>query len=136
MPDRTCFPRPDPNAMKLNTTQKVLLGIFTILPVFLVGYVVSEALSFVMYAIRHGEEMEGPEVIPFIASIVGPALALATTRLALFILYIIHAINNPNINQTEKIIWALVFIFFGWIGCPIYFILRIWNDGSGQTAPA
>jgi hypothetical protein len=76
---------------------------------------------------RHGEpdpEYMFANFYPVVAS----GILMAFASLGLLIYYLIHAINNKQIDSTERLIWVLVFIFAGTIGFPIYWYLRIWKE--------
>jgi hypothetical protein len=62
------------------------------------------------------------------------AIVMGIITLGLKIYYIIHVINNKLIDQTERIVWVLVFIFFGIVGYPAYWISRVWNTRDNSSA--
>jgi TM2 domain-containing membrane protein YozV len=123
--------------MNLNKSQKIALLIFTLLPLILVPYIFYEVFHFILHTIETSEDHEPSEtvVIAGILSFIIPILILSFISFALHVLYIVHAALNKAIDQTEKIIWILLFIFFGTIPFIIYWFLRIWNERQ-HSAPA
>ena len=68
-----------------------------------------------------------------IGSIIAVALLMVITNLGALIYFIIHAVNNPATDSTERIVWILVFIFAGVIGFPVYWYMRIWKTGDSRV---
>lgn len=118
--------------MNLNKSQKIALLIFTLLPLVLVPYIFYEVFHFILDTIETSEDHEPSEavVIAGILSFIVPIIILSFISFALHILYIVHAALNKTIDQTEKIIWILIFIFFGTIPFIVYWFLRIRNEGQ------
>lgn len=121
--------------MNLNKSQKIALLIFTLLPLVLVPYIFYEIFHFVLHTIETSQDHEPSEavVIAGILSFIVPILILSFISFALHVLYIVHAALNKTIDQTEKIIWILIFIFFGTIPFIVYWFLRIWNERQYTT---
>lgn len=116
--------------MNLSKPQKIALLIFTLLPLVMVPYIFYQIFHFIMETIETSEHHEPSEavIIAGILSFIVPVLILSFISFALHIIYIVHAALNKTIDQSEKIIWILIFIFFGTIPFIIYWFLRIWNE--------
>lgn len=116
--------------MNLSKPQKIALLIFTLLPLVMVPYIFYQIFHFIMETIETSEHHEPSEtvIIAGILSFIVPVLILSFISFALHIVYIVHAALNKTIDQSEKIIWILIFIFFGTIPFIIYWFLRIWNE--------
>jgi hypothetical protein len=116
--------------MNLNKPQKIALLIFTLLPLVLVPYIFYEVVHFILHTIEISEDNDPSEavIIAGVLSFIVPILILSFISFALHILYIVHAALNKTLDQTEKIIWILLFIFFGTIPFIIYWFLRISNE--------
>ena len=115
--------------MNLTKNQKVILGIFTAIPFLLLPYILFEIFSFVIdLAAHHENDPDLSHVLMGIFAFIFPIILLSITSLGLLVMYIIHASGNKSMDSTERIIWILIFIFFGVVAFPIYWILRIWND--------
>jgi hypothetical protein len=119
--------------MKLTQGQKILIGVLTLLPFLFVPYLIFQVFSFVMTTVSNDSMGIDPQpeiILSAIFSFIFPIILLSLLSLALFIFYIIHTVNNKNMETTERIIWILLFIFVGLVVFPVYWIMRIWNDGQ------
>lgn len=116
--------------MKLSATQKIILGIFTCLPFLLAPYIVYEIFHFIVGTIQnHQQGQDDPvTILTAIFAFITPILFLSFLSLVLLVIYIIHAIQNTMINNNEKIVWIILFLFFGVITFPIYWMMRVWNQ--------
>ena len=115
--------------MNLSKNQKVVIGVFTLVPFILIPYFLFQIFLFVMDMVAHQPEEPGiATIFAGIASFLIPIIITGIISFGLLIFYIIHAISNKSINSTEQLIWVLVFIFIGTLGFPIYWVLRIWNE--------
>jgi len=115
--------------METNKTQQVILGIFTFLPFILFPIILFEVFQFVMHVVvesKHGDP-EPEDILLGISSFVIPIILVSLLSLALLIFYIIHAATNKKLESLEQLMWILLFVFFGIIAFPIYWIIRIWN---------
>lgn len=61
-------------------------------------------------------------------------IPLFVTTIALMIIYVILAVNNTTINDTERIIWIIAIILFGTISFPIYFFLRVYGKKNNKPS--
>jgi Phospholipase_D-nuclease N-terminal len=125
----------------MTKSTKILIGIFSILPIILFGIYMILAFSMFFSIMQHPMQLEDGNFPPSIffrgmipAFIV--ALLMGLTALGLLIYYIIHVVNNKNIDSTERLIWILVFIFAGMVGFPIYWYMRIWKTPTPQMPSA
>jgi ABC-type dipeptide/oligopeptide/nickel transport system permease component len=120
--------------MNLNKTQKILLGIFTIVPFILSGYIFYQIFHFILSTVEasQGQDYEPSEsaVIAGVLSFIVPIIVLTFISLFLHVFYIVHAALNKQLDQTEKILWILLFIFFGTIPFIIYWFIRLWNENQ------
>ena len=111
----------------MSKTAKVILGIITILPFIFFAIYLSYIFQFVREVVLFHRTT--PEDVFFQ---MWPAFIyiglLVVDKIGLLVYYIIHAVNNKQIDSTERIVWVLVFIFFFFFGYPIYWYLRIWKD--------
>jgi len=117
----------------MNRTSKVLLGILSILPlVLLIAYFISFFFFFASMITAASQQQVGDNNFPL--HLVGNFGMLFLTiglmallNLGLLVYYIIHTVNNKNIESSERIVWILIFVFAGMIGFPIYWYMRIWK---------
>ena len=115
--------------MELNKSQKIILGIFTFLPFVIFPIICFEIFGFVMNMIATSEngEPEASAVLLSISSFIVPIILVSLLSLALLVFYIVHVVINKKLENVEQLMWVLLFIFFGIIAFPIYWIIRIWN---------
>lgn len=113
----------------MSKSRKILLGIISFLPIILLVVYLVIFFSFFITMFRHTrqEDVLPGMMMEHIAWIVGVALLMGFISLGLKVYFIIHAVNNMDIDSTERIIWILVFIFAGMIGFPVYWYMRIWR---------
>lgn len=112
----------------MSQSAKIILGVFTFLPfLFFIMFIV-KILSLIMYAISNGGNVDEKEMLfNQIAPMVIYIILFSFLSLVLLIYYIIHLVNNKAAESTEKVIWVLLFIFFGIIVFPVYWYLRVWR---------
>lgn len=118
----------------MSISRKLLLGLFSLLPMlFLVIYFIV-FFSFFITIIRnsHNPDLLPEMMLEHIGSIIAFMLLMVITKLGTLIYFIIHAVNNPAIDGTERIVWILVFIFAGMIGFPVYWYMRIWKTPDAR----
>ncbi len=116
--------------MILSRPQKIVLGIFTLLPFILFPIILWQIVYSIIQLVEMSEhgEPETREILIVVFSFIIPIVLLALGTLILLIFYIVHAILNKDIGAGEQLLWILLFIFLGVITFPIYWILRIWNN--------
>jgi uncharacterized protein with PQ loop repeat len=116
----------------MNKSKKIWLGILSFLPLAAgIGFVIYMFTGFVPNMIRM--EQQGTDEMPLaVLSQVTPfiitAVIVGLLSLVLLIYFIIHAMNNPQVKDDERVIWVLVLIFLGSLAFPVYWAMRIWPD--------
>jgi hypothetical protein len=116
-------------------TQKVLLGIFTLLPFIIFPIIFLQIFQFVVHVVaesNHGDP-EPADILAAVFSFVTPIILLGILSLGLLVFYIVHVASNKEIQPVERIMWVLLFIFIGVIAFPIYWLLRIWISPTTTT---
>ncbi|HEY3404640.1 MAG TPA: hypothetical protein VGK59_14720 [Ohtaekwangia sp.] len=118
--------------MNLSRTQKIILGIFSIVPFLMVPYIIYEVFHFVMHTVSISQQgdPDPADIIAGVLSFIGPVILCSLISLMLLIFYIIHAVMNKTITTAERVIWVLVFIFVGSLTFPVYWLMRVWNEGK------
>ncbi len=117
----------------MSKNKKILIGIFSILPLLLfVVYLVSMVTFFIHFFREVAVHGEGPEDFFYsgfgnMAGMIVTMVLLGLLSLAVMVYFLVHAINNQSINSEERLVWILVFIFVGMVGFPIYWYLRVWS---------
>lgn len=115
---------------ELTKAQKIILGIFTVLPFIFFPVIVWQVFQFIieMIALDKRGDPEAADVLLAIVSFIVPIIMLSLLSIALLIFYIIHAISNKKLERIEQLVWVLLFVFFGIIAFPVYWLMRIWNS--------
>jgi hypothetical protein len=118
--------------MEINRTQNIVLGIFTFLPFVFFPIIFFQVFSFIVDMVsRSGHsDPEPADIILGISSFVVPIILLSLLSLALLIFYIAHVATNKKMESVEQVMWILLFVFFGIIAFPIYWLMRIWNTSK------
>jgi uncharacterized membrane protein len=112
----------------MTKTSRVWLGILTFLPIALL-FVYMFCIAFLaMDVIRHGDEDMPFPVLSNIFWMVIIALALGMLSFGLLVYYVIHAINNKNIDNNERVLWVLIFVVGTIVAFPIYYFMRILKE--------
>lgn len=60
-------------------------------------------------------------------------ILLGLVALALFVWALVDAIKNPNLSDTERIVWILVIIFVGCLGPILYLLIGRNKTPSGPA---
>jgi hypothetical protein len=119
--------------MEFNRTQNIVLGIFTFLPFIIFPIIIVQIFAFILEMVaanQHHTDPEPAEIFLAISSFVVPIILVSLLSLALLIFYIIHAATNKKMENVEQVLWILLFVFFGIIAFPIYWLMRIWNTSK------
>ena len=117
----------------MSKNKKILIGIFSILPLLLfVVYMVSMVSFFIHFFREIAINGEDPEDLFYsgfgnMAGMIVTMVLLGLLSLAVMVYFLVHAINNQSLNSDERLVWILVFIFVGMVGFPIYWYLRVWS---------
>jgi hypothetical protein len=120
------------NSMEINRTQNVVLGIFTFLPFVFFPVIFFQIFGFVVNIVATSEhsDPEPADILLGISSFLVPIILVSLLSLALLIFYIVHAATNKKLESIEQLMWILLFVFFGIIAFPIYWMMRIWNTSK------
>ena len=116
----------------MSKNKKILIGIFSILPLLLfVVYLVS-MVSFLIHffsqiAVRGKEYDLFYAEFSNMAGMIVTMVLLGLLSLGVLIYFLVHAINNQFLKSDERLVWILVFIFVGMVSFPIYWYMRIWR---------
>lgn len=117
----------------MTKSSKILVGIFSILPIILLVVYMIFAFRMFFSVMQYPMEMQDANysssiflkgMIPAIIV----ALIMSLASLGMLIYFIVHVINNKALDGNERLIWILVFIFAGMVGFPIYWYMRIWKS--------
>jgi hypothetical protein len=118
--------------MDLSKAQKIILGVFTFLPFIVLPIILWQVVHMILEIIRISEsgEPEPGQILTAVFTFIVPIVLLGFGCLVLLIFYIVHAVINKKLEPAEQLLWILLFIFFGIIAFPIYWVVRIWNNSN------
>ena len=117
----------------MSRSSKMFLGILTFLPFILFAIYIALFISLFFNFFQRQPVVDDPAFIfANFYPVVIIGILMGLTSVGLLIYYLIHAINNKQLESTERVIWILVFIFAGMIGFPIYWYMRIWKADTLQ----
>lgn len=113
----------------MTSTQKTLLAILTVLPIFfLIWYGISMFTLFTDFDPSSGNMEQ--EMSSLVFRMVLPMIFLGITGLTSLVLYLVDIFSwNPNFKgdkSTNQIVWTLVVLLAGTIGMIVYFIVEIY----------
>jgi hypothetical protein len=115
----------------MSKSSKIALGIVSFIPLILGGVIISMVFSMFPQFFKWDEyEPSAREVFTTFAPLFITAICAGVFSLGLLIYYIIHLVNQKEMDTAEKIIWFFVFFCAGAIGYPIFWFMRIWNNKS------
>ncbi len=108
------------------------LGIFTFLPFVLFPIIFFEIFKFIVdiVALNERGDPEASDILAAVFSFIVPVILTSLLCLALLIFYVVHAVANKKLETAEQLLWVLLFVFFGIIAFPVYWIIRIWNTSK------
>jgi hypothetical protein len=115
---------------------KNILGIFTFLPALLMLVYFAAIILLIKDALIYKDEDMPFPILGDVLWLVIIALLLGVLSFGLMIYYIIHAINNTQIDNIEKIIWVLLFVLASVVSFPIYWYIRIFKRHEVVTMSA
>ncbi|MBL6446953.1 PLDc N-terminal domain-containing protein [Fulvivirga sp. 29W222] len=117
----------------MSTSKKVILGLFTILPlILLMVYFIFFFMFFINIASHEMHKDILPEEFPLFLQSFIPMMILmfmaVSSGFILMIYYIILISKNRSFDSTQRIIWVLIVVFTSTIGQIAYFIVEVWPD--------
>lgn len=124
----------------MTSNQKTLLGIASVLPLVGIIAYVGFFLFFIFQisnSTRYGSSFDpSPEM--FLSSFVGVFIILGLVliaSIALMVIFIINATQNPLVSSDMKILWILLLVLAGTVTFPIYWYLYIRPDHTPPPVP-
>ena len=112
----------------MSRSGKLFLGILTLLPFVLFAIYIAFFITLFFDFFQQPLVADDPAfVFGNMYPVFAVGILMVLTSFGLLIYYIIHVVNNKQIDSNERLIWILVFLFAGMIGFPIYWFLRIWK---------
>lgn len=126
----------DVDEIYMTKGQKNILGIFTFLPVVLMMVYFIAILFLIRDAMVFKDEDMPFPILGDVLWLVIIGLLMGLLSFGLMVYYIIHAINNTQIDNNEKIIWVLLFVLVSLVSFPIYWYMRIFKRNEIVTMSA
>lgn len=115
----------------MSKTGKIVLGIFSFLPLLLFLTYIVFFIGLFTSVFKETIQQQNGRPPEFIMSNIGMLMAiiplLIVISLGLLIYYIVHIMNNTQIDSTERLIWIFIIIFTTMIGFPVYWYMKIWK---------
>lgn len=108
---------------------KSILGFFTILPIALTFTCLLATAILIKNSIFNDPDTIMP--ISMIGDIFWMLMIILTGGIisfGLLVYYVIHALNNHEIDNNEKIVWILAFLLGNILIFPVYWYMRIWKN--------
>jgi uncharacterized membrane protein len=113
----------------MSKSSKLALGIVSFIPLILVGVIIFMIFNLFPEFIEWDKyEPDARDFFTAFAPIFITGLLIGLISLGLLVFYIIHLVNNKQMESGEKIVWIFVFLFAGTVGYPVYWFFRIWNE--------
>jgi len=109
--------------LKLNTFQKILLGIATvfyaIFPVMIVAF-----WGPILWSLHSGQAPWMPNLV--FAEIYGVSLCIfIPLQFVLLVVYLIHMFQNTSLSEIVRIVWIISAFLLPFVGYPVYYYLYI-----------
>lgn len=122
----------------MNTSKKIILGLFTILPlVFGLLYFIlffSYFINITSGSIQNPDfsEEQIPQFLQSFAPIFIMLFLAIIIGFVLLIYYLVHISNNHRLDSSQRLLWVLIIVFTSTIGQVAYFILEVWPNRPVQ----
>lgn len=117
--------------MKLSKTWKIVIGILTVLQLFVGLFFLIWLITSLLPLIMTGDEAAIEAMfISSVGSFIIGVFLMAVLSMAIMIFYIIHAASNQYIGTGMKMFWILFLFFFGSIVQVAYFFMEVIPEKS------
>lgn len=121
----------------MSTSKKIILGIFTVLPlVFGFLYFILFFSFFINITSGNIHPDLNEEQIPQFLQSFAPMFVMLFIAIiigfVLLIYYLVHISNNHRLDSSQRLLWVLIIVFTSTIGQVAYFILEVWPDKPVQ----
>lgn len=120
----------------MSKSKKIWLGIFTFSPLIVTILAIIAFIGIFISVFSAISNQQIGDVQPQLFSggifiFVILILLASLADLAITIYYIADIVRDENVDETEKIIWALALFFGSFISTAVYWVVRIWNRKEG-----
>src|SRR5882757_6389751 len=114
---------------------KILLGLVSFLPIALIIVYGIFFISMFTSVFRESVRQKGPPA--FLLGNMGylqvTMALLVISALGLLIFYLIHAINNTRLDNTDRLVWVLALLLGNVVAYPIYWFMQVWKAPATTT---
>jgi uncharacterized membrane protein YhdT len=123
------------NLLKLNTFQKILLGIATVFhavfPVMILAF-----WGPILWGLHSGQTSLMPNLL--FAEIYGVSLCIfIPLQFILLIVYMLHIFQNISLSDSARVMWVMAIFILPFVINPVYYYLFIFRVNTQRsTSPA
>lgn len=118
-------------SMKLTRAWKILIGILTVMQLFVgLFYVVWIFTVLLPELIAGHQEVVETLLLESIGGFIISMIVLIFLSISVMIFYIVHAAGNKHIGNGMKALWIVLIFFFGSIAEVAYFFMEIMPEKS------
>ncbi|HUS33300.1 MAG TPA: hypothetical protein VMZ53_32580 [Kofleriaceae bacterium] len=106
--------------MKLSRPIKLLVGAATLwLPLYMLAFI---ATIFAGVATHSAPDVDAFEILFRVH------MATMVLSMGLLAFYVVHLFKATHLASDQRIMWALVILFFGPFAMPVYFVNHVWPE--------
>lgn len=112
---------------------KIVLGLMTFVPMVLVVLFVLSMLDGWFKPEYFADSDESPLIVfmPLGVSVLLFILSMVLS-LGMTVYYLVHAINNPMIDGSHRLVWVLTLLLGGLFTCALYWLFQIWREDDDR----
>ena len=110
----------------MNKRNKLFLGILTFLPII---YILFFLFPFIFISISSFNNKNfGPRIENYFPSLFILHILVMLILFSLFIVYLLNIFKNENLDQTQKLLWALLIFVGNVIAMVAYYFIYIFPE--------
>ena len=113
--------------MKLSKSAKIVVGIITFLPFFLLACSFVFAAYQIISMFLADDPMMPLLFLSYLGYVIPYLFALAVVYLGLGIFYLVHIIQNHSLDSEKRILWIIVIVAFHGVSMPFYWYVHLWR---------
>lgn len=117
--------------MKLSKNQKILIGVFTVVPLILslvlVAWIFFEGVQIIERIEASGNEPSIAMLMSFMAPVIVASVVLSIIGMVLLVIYMVHIVKNDRLDMGMKILWIVMIFLLGNLAMPVYWFSEMWE---------
>jgi len=117
--------------MKLSKNQKILIGVFTVVPLILslmlVAWVIFEGVQIIEQIEASSGEPDFATLMSFMAPVIVASIVLSVIGMVLLVVYMVHIVKNARLDMGMKILWIVMIFLLGNLAMPVYWFSEMWG---------